>query len=336
MTVALLVLVVVVTGAFAFLNGFRDVSNAVAVTVRTRALTPTIAVLLAALFNLLGALVSAPFALAFTGSLISAPAHPAVLPLLLAGVLSACLWGLLLWWRGMPSSSTHALVGGLVGAAAASIVLGQHVMSGLRSALWLQVFLPLLISPLIAFGAALLLTRPTIRAARYTQPSLVHRRARRALSITTAAVAFGHGLQDSQRSTTVILLALAAAGFDPQEAVPAWAAVLVAVLLCTGTLFGGWRISHTLGYRLIRIDPLRGFVAQLVSSVMLFLGAIGLHLPLSTTHTVTAGIIGAGVGQPFAATDRRTWLHILLAWLATPAATAVVGAVFYLALSPIT
>ncbi|MBT1003302.1 inorganic phosphate transporter family protein [Paenarthrobacter sp. DKR-5] len=336
MTTLLLVLVVLLTGAFAFLNGARDVSNAVAVTVRARSLTPTVAVGLAALFNLIGALISTPFALAFSDRLLGIPATRNELPLLLAGVLSACLWGAYQWRRGLPSSSTHALVGGLVGAAAASTLLGHPVISGLGASLWLQVFLPLLVSPVIAFTAALLLTYPAVWAARYSQPSLVHLRARRALSVSTAAVAFGHGLQDAQRSTTVILLALAASGAAADGGQPGWVGIFIAVLLTGGTLVGGWRISHTLGFRLVRVDPLRGFVAQLLSSAMLFIGAIGLHLPLSTTHTVTSAIVGTGFGQRFAAMDRRTWLRVLAAWVVTPLATAAAGAVFFLALSPVT
>ncbi|MBG0739905.1 inorganic phosphate transporter [Paeniglutamicibacter antarcticus] len=333
MITAFLLTVLILAAVFAFLNGFRDVSSAVAVAVRTRSLTPSIAVVLAAFFNLIGALLSGAFAVALGGRLFRVPPGREGLGLLLAGLAAACVWGIYQWRRGYPSSSTHALIGGLGGASVASVMVGREPLQGLDVTILTLVVLPLLLSPVIAFALSFVMVYPAVWASRHTQPSLVNTRVRRVQAVATAAVAFGHGLQDGQRTTTVLLFALAAAGLGGTGTVPVWVLAFSAVLLAAGTLAGGWRISHTLGSRLTRIDPMRALVAQLVSAVLLFVGAIGLHLPLSTTHTVTSAIIGAGRNQRFSVTNGRLWLQILTAWVATPLAAAVLGGIFFLAVS---
>ncbi|WP_066287738.1 inorganic phosphate transporter [Arthrobacter sp. B6] len=335
MTAAIFGLVVLLTAAFAFVNGFRDVSTAVAPAVRTRALTPSVAVLLAAFFNFLGALLSAGLAVAVSQHWITLPGGVNGLNILAAGLVSACAWGILMWWRGIPTSSTHALVGGLSGAGLASLAVGGGAVGGVDESLLFQVVLPLLLSPLVAYSGAFLLVYPATWAARYTQPNVVNTRFRRSQSIAAGAVAFGHGLQDGQRVSAVLLLALLAGGYSDGGTIPMWVALLSAVMMTAGTLFGGWRISHTIGYKIIRIDPLRGSVAQIFSAVMLFVGAIGLHLPLSTTHTVTSGVLGAGENQNFSVTNRRLVIRILALWVLTPVATAAGAFVLALALSPL-
>ena len=336
MTIAALVLVVALAAGFAFLNGFRDVSNAVALSTRTRALTPSIAVLLAAVFNFVGAMLSGTFVLAFTQSWITLPDGTSGLTMLASALAASILWGVYAWWRGIPLSSTNSLVGGLIGAGSASILVGGNSIGGVDGIVVTQVVLPLVLSPLIAFGAAYLLVWPVTWAARYTQPNVVNRRFRRAQAVSSAAVAFGQGLQDGQRTAAVILLAIVAAGFSGGDDVPLWILLLTAVMLTAGTLLGGWRISHTLGHKLIRVDPLRGFVAQTLTSVMLFIGAIGFQLPLSTTHTLTASVLGGGVNQRFHTVNRRLVRRILLFWVATPLVTAIAAFILELALSPLT
>lgn len=325
MMVAFFALVVTLAAGFAFLNGFRDVSTAVALSVRTRALTPSVAVLLAAVFNFAGVLLSGGFALIFSQSWVVLPSGMNGLTVLAAGLCSAILWGTYAWWRGVPLSSTHALVGGLAGAGASSTIMGGGHINGVDSILLVQVVLPLLLSPIIAFIGAYLLVWPVTWAARYTQPDVVHGRFRHAQSVSAAAVAFGHGLQDGQRTVAVILLGSVAAGISDHDDLPFWVILLTAVMLMAGTLCGGWRISYTLAYKLTRVDPLRGFVAQSLTSLMLFVGAIGLHLPLSTTHTVTSAVLGAGTNQNFSVTNRRIVIRILGFWVATPIVTAAVA-----------
>lgn len=327
--------VVLLTAGFAFLNGFRDVSNAVALATRTRALTPSVAVLLAAFFNFVGALLSAGFAVAVTQQWITLPAGTGGLGILVAGLTSAIAWGLLMWWRGMPSSSTHALVGGLAGAGLASLAVGGTGVGGADQSLLFQVVLPLVLSPLVAYSVSFLLVTPATWAARYTQPNVVNQRFRRSQAIAAGAVAFGHGLQDGQRVSAVLLLAMLAAGYSDGGAIPMWVALVTAVMITVGTLFGGWRISHTIGHKITRVDPLRGSVAQIYSAAMLFVGAIALHWPLSTTHTVTAAVLGAGENQNFSVTNRKLVIRILSLWALTPAATAGMAFVLALALSPL-
>jgi PiT family inorganic phosphate transporter len=327
--------VVLLAAGFAFLNGFRDVSTSVAVATRTRALTPSVAVLLAAFFNFIGALLSATLAVAVSQHWITLPPGTDGLSIVAAGLASAFAWGLLLWWRGIPASSTHALVGGLAGAGLASLAVGGTGVGGVDQSLLFQVVLPLVLSPLVAYSGSFLLVYPATWAARHTQPNVVNQRFRRSQAIAAGAVAFGHGLQDGQRISAVLLLALLAAGYTDGGTMPLWIALLSAVMITAGTLFGGWRISHTIGYKITRIDPMRGSVAQIFSAVMLFVGAIGLHWPLSTTHTVTAAVLGAGENQHFSVTNRKLVIRIVGLWVLTPAATAALAFVLALALSPI-
>ena len=335
MVLFLLGAVIVMAAIFAFLNGFRDASAAVALSVRTRALTPTIAVLLAGFFNLVGALLSVGLTAAFADRLFTVQPGSNGLILLLAALLGASLWGVYLWWRGYPASSTHALISALVGASLGSALIGRSPLEGIDAALLTLVLLPLLVSPVVAFILGFAAVYPTAWAARNTAPNQVNRRARQLQSVAGAAVAFGHGLQDGQRTTAVVLFALVAAGVAGVGEIPVWVPIFTAVLLTAGTLFGGWRISYTLAHRLVRVDPMRGTVAQMISAGLLFIGAIGLHLPLSTTHTVTAAIAGSGSNQRFADTNVWLALRVVGAWLATPVVCALLGAVFFLALSPL-
>lgn len=335
MAFVFLALVLVCAAAFAFLNGFRDASASVALAVRTRALTPTVAVLLAGLFNFIGAALSATLALTVGQTWVTLPPGSNGLAILMAGLLSALAWGTYSWWRGIPSSSTHALLGALAGAGAASVATGGQALAGAGNPLLFQVVLPLLLAPALAFLGAFALVWPIAWTARYTAPNVVNGRYRGAQAVAAGAVAFGHGLQDGQRTSAVLLLALLAAGLSDGASIPLWVALLTATMLAAGTLAGGWRISYTLGHRLIRIDPLRGFVAQLYASLMLLVGAIGLHLPVSTTHSVTAAALGAGFNQGFPGTNRRLVIRVLLFWLLTPLATAGTAFVLGLALSPL-
>lgn len=335
MVAAIFGAVVLLTAGFAFLNGFRDVSNAVALATRTRALTPSVAVLLAAFFNFIGALLSATLAVAVSQHWITLPPGADGLSILVAGLVSASAWGLLMWWRGIPASSTHALVGGLAGAGLASLAVGGTGVGGVDQSLLFQVVLPLVLSPLVAYSGAFLMVFPATWAARYTQPNVVNQRFRRSQAIAAGAVAFGHGLQDGQRVSAVLLLALLAAGYTDGGTMPLWVALVTAVMITAGTLGGGWRISHTIGYKVTRIDPLRGSTAQIWSSVMLFVGAIALHWPLSTSHTVTSAVLGAGENQHFSVTNRKLVIRILGLWALTPAATAAVAFVLALAMSPL-
>ena len=335
MITVLLTAVIVTAAIFAFLNGFRDASSAVALSVRNRALTPSVAILLAGFFNCLGALASVALVAVFADKLFTMPAGRDGLILLLAALIGASLWGLYQWWRGYPSSSTHALISGLVGASLGSAAIGHPPLDGINYTLLMLVIVPMFVSPIVAFVLGFAAVYPTSWAARNTAPNQVNRRTRQLQSVAGAAVAFGHGLQDGQRTTAIVLFALIAAGVAGAGEIPLWVPLFTAGMLTLGTLFGGWRISYTLGHRLVRLDPMRGFVAQIVAAGLLFVGAIALHMPLSTTHTVTAAIVGSGANQRFSATNGRVLARITAAWLLTPVACVLLGAIFFLALSPL-
>ncbi|MDR6621433.1 anion permease [Sinomonas atrocyanea] len=334
MAAALVGASIVLVCAFGFLNGFRDASNAVALTVRTRALTPGIAVVLTAAFNVLGTLAGAWLLRALGTVFVTVPAGSGGLTVLAATLVAAILWGVWGWWKGYPSSSTHALVGGLIGASIASAVLGGRVPGELDHVFWLAIGLPLILSPLLAFGAAFVLTPMVTWMVRYTQPSQAHAGLRAAQSVGAAVVAFGHGLQDGQRIVALLVISALGSGASFDH-VPLWAAVLGSLVLGAGTLAGGWRITYTLSHRLIRMDPLRAFVSQLVTSTMLVIGSLGLHMPLSTTHTVVASVLGAGVNQDYASVNGPLVVRLIRFWLVTPLTTAALGLVFALAFAPL-
>ena len=331
----LLGFVVLCAGGYAFINGFHDVSNSVATSVRTHALTPTIAVVLASVFNLTGALVSTSLALVLADRFVELPQGTPGLGILIAGLLAACGWGLWTWWRRMPSSSTHALVGGIIGSGAASTLVGGPNIAESYQVLAQQIILPLLLSPVVAFGLAYLLVFPTTWLMRYSSPRRGDAGNRIAQAVFTSAFSLGHGIQDGQRTMAVIVLALVAGGYSAEGGIPVWVQVFAGVALAVGSLFGGWRISHTLGSRLVRVDPLRGMSATAVSSSMLFMGALWLQIPLSSTQTMTSAIVGAGANQRFSTVRFIPLREILVTWLTTAPATAVLGGILFLALSPL-
>nr|WP_231704968.1 inorganic phosphate transporter [Arthrobacter gengyunqii] len=330
----MLAAVVLFAGAYAFINGFHDVSNSIATSVRTRALTPTVAVVLASVFNLTGALLSTALALVLADRFIQLPDGTPGLGILIAGLLAACGWGLWTWWRRMPSSSTHALVGGIVGSGAASTLVGGPNIAESYQVLLQQIVLPLLLSPVVAFVLAYLLVFPTTWLMRYSSPRRGDAGNRIAQSVFTSAFSLGHGMQDGQRTMAVIVLALVAAGYSGSAGIPLWVQVFSGAALAAGSLFGGWRISRTLSSRLVRIDPLRGMSATAVSSTMLFLGAVWLQIPLSSTQTMTSAIVGAGANQRFSTVRFIPLREVLATWLATAPVTALLGGILFLAISP--
>ncbi|WP_285727014.1 inorganic phosphate transporter [Psychromicrobium xiongbiense] len=335
MALALLVVVCLLAAAFTVLNGVRDASAAVALAVRTRALTPTVAVVLAGAFNLLGAALSGGFALSLHDQLFVLRAGPEGLTILLGAFLAASIWGAWQWRIGYPSSSTHGLIGGIAGAAGASLLKGYPPMVGLGDTLVVVVVLPLLISPILAFVLSYLLVYPVMWLSRYAQPNSINRRFRRAQAVATTAVAFGHGLQDGSRVAALMVFAFIAVGVPATGSLLWVFTVLAGVFLCAGTLLGGWRISYMLSERLVRVDPLRGLVSQVVSATMLLLGGIALHLPLATTQLTTASVIGVGTTHRLMAANWRLTLKIVSNWLLTPVVCALGAAIFYLALSPL-
>ncbi|MDN6177004.1 MAG: inorganic phosphate transporter [Micrococcaceae bacterium] len=322
--------------AFAFLNGFRDASNSVAAAVRTRALTPSIAVVLAAFFTVVGTLLSTTFG----SSLVSAadlnvPDGATGLAILLTAVLAAGGWGLFCWYRAMPMSSTQAVISGFAGASGASALLGGDGAQGVTRMLVGGVLIPLLLPPVIAFALSFLVVIPLTWLLRNSSSSDVNTIGRLGQSVTTGAVALGHGLQDGRRTAAMLTLALVAGQTATPSGIPFWAQALAAGCLGVGVLCGGWRITHTIAYRLVAIDPLRGMGAQAVSASMLFIGAIALNMPLSTTQAVTSSIVGSGANQRYESVAWRRVVSVVLYWVTTPVTCIAAAGVLFLAINPL-
>lgn len=329
MDLALLVAVVAIALCFAYTNGFHDAANAVATSVATRALTPRTALLLAAVMNLVGALLGTGVAETVSTAIVDVPRGTDGLTTVLAALLAAIVWNLLTWWRGLPSSSSHALVGGLAGAGVASVstVHGTAVLE--------QVALPLIVSPLVGLVLAYLAMVAVAWAFRHAAPRPAYSRFRLAQTVSAAAVALGHGLQDAQKTMGVIVVALVAGGVHTGSGVPLWVVLASAGAISLGTWAGGWRIMRTLGRRVVELDPARGVVAETVTAAVLYVSAFVLHAPVSTTHTLTASVVGVGATGRVSAVRWRVVRTIAVGWLLTIPATAALAALAFALLAPL-
>jgi PiT family inorganic phosphate transporter len=316
-----LVAVIVVALFFDFTNGFHDTANAIATSVSTRALTPRTAVLLAAILNFAGAFVS--FAVAAT--IAKGIVNPEVITLsvILAGLVGAITWNLITWFLGLPSSSSHALIGGVAGSAIAAS--GPDVINW--SGIWDKVVLPGLLSPTIGFVAALALMFVIVWVIRKRSPTRVNRVFRRAQIVSGSFVAFTHGTNDAQKTMGIMSLALIVSGhldadFDRP---PTWVIVSAALAMALGTYAGGWRIIKTMGTRIAKIDPPQGFAAQTACAGILWTTA-HYGFPVSTTQTITGCVMGAGASRRFSAVRWGIAGNIAVAWILTLPAAAFVGA----------
>ena len=332
----MMLVVLLFTCAFAFLNGFRDASNSVAVAVRNRALTPTYAVLVAAFFTFVGTMLSTTFGVYLISAVeLNVPSGVPGLALLLSALLAGGAWALYCWWRGLPVSSTHSLVSALAGAGGAAALLGDDGVHNAWRMLAGGVLLPLIFTPILAFAVSYALVIPATWLVRHSTASDVSGASRAGQAISACAVALGNGLQDGQRTGAMLTLALVTAGAAQPGTIMLGPQLLGASALAAGVLFGGWRIAHTIAYRLVNLDPLRGMVAQSVSAAMLFLGAMLIHLPISTTQAVTSSIVGAGTNQRFESVTWRQVKRVLRHWLATPVVCALLGGILCLAMHPL-
>ena len=326
MELALVLTVVVIALVFDYTNGFHDAANAIATSVSTRALTPRVALLMAAFFNLVGAFLGEGVAKTIGNGIISPEQSNAGLVIVLAGVVGAIAWNLLTWYFGLPSSSSHALIGGLLGAglAASSIVHWGVILE--------KVVIPMILSPLVGFGLAYLLMVAILWRFRNSSPHKTTRGFRIAQTVSAAAMALGHGLQDAQKTMGVIVLALTIGGYHEGTDIPLWVKVAAAVAISAGTYAGGWRIMRTLGRRIIELDPPRGFAAETVAASVLYTTAFIFKAPVSTTHTITSAVMGVGATKRLSAVRWGIAGNIIVAWVLTIPMAALVAAVVWAAL----
>ena len=323
MNTFLLVVVVAVALSFDFTNGFHDTANYIATWVSTRALSPRKAVLVSAAANLAGAFATTAVAKTVGKGLIDTGL--ATEQTVLAALLGAITWNLVTWYFGLPSSSTHALIGGLVGAA-----LVQSGSSGVQwRGVWEKVVLPGLASPAIGFAGAFVLIVVIYRLFFRASPGVAHRGFRLGQLATGTWVAFTHGANDAQKTMGVIALALYTNGNISSFYVPTWVKIAAGLTIAAGTYAGGWRIIRTLGQRIYKMQPEHGFAAQLSAGSTLYVGT-HFGFPISTTHVVTGSIMGAGATRRVSAVKWGVAGNILFAWLLTlPAAGLVAAALYY-------
>jgi phosphate/sulfate permease len=318
-----LVLLIVAALGFDYTNGFHDAANAIATSVSTRALTPRTALILAAVANLAGSLVSTGVAATVGKGIIAVPQTTEGLTVVGAAVLGAIAWNLLTWYFGLPSSSSHALIGGLVGAALAST--GGVQWSGVVD----KVVVPMVLSPLVGFVLAFLVMLALLWAFRRGNPRRVNHGFKIGQWASSAAMAFGHGLQDAQKTMGVITLALVTTHHLGSFVVPLWVKFASALAISAGTYSGGWRIMRTLGRRVFKLDNTSGFAAQSVASSVLLVTAYAYAAPISTTHVITSSVMGVGATRKVSAVRWGVAGNIVTAWVLTlPAAGAVAALAF--------
>src|SRR6476659_9501174 len=318
----LLVVVVVVALGFDFTNGFHDTANAVATSVSTRALTPRMAVLVASAANLAGAFVTTAVAKTVGKDIVASDLINT--RTILAALLGAITWNLLTWWFGLPSSSSHALIGGLVGAALAQ--------SGENGVLWHglahKVVIPALLAPLIAFAGAFILLVVIYRVFRRITRGVANRGFRLGQLASGTFVAFTHGANDAQKTMGVIALALLANGSIDSFYIPTWTKISAGVAIAAGTYVGGWRIMRTIGQRLYKMEPPAGFASQVTAGAVIDI-ATRLGYPLSTTHVISGSVLGSGSTRRFRAVRWGIAGNIVVAWFLTIPAAALVAAALY-------
>ena len=320
-----LVVIVVVALAFDYTNGFHDAANSIAVAVSTKALTPRVALALAAVMNLVGALISTSVAKTVGAGIIDAPTGSEGLQLVFSALIGAITWNLITWYFGLPSSSSHALIGGLVGAALAAA----------HSVQWMgildKVVIPMVVSPLVGFGLGYLFMLILLWAFRNANAHKAHRGFRYAQIVSSATMALGHGMQDAQKTMGIITLALVTAGQIDTFEVPFWVILAAALAISAGTYAGGFRIMRTLGRRIIQLTPTGGFAAQTVASGVMIATATVFAVPVSTTHITTTSIMGVGATRRLSAVRWGVAGNIVVAWVVTlPAAGLVAALAFFI------
>ena len=331
----LVVCVVIIAVVFDFTNGFHDAANAIATAISTRAWAPRAALAMAAVMNLVGSLLGTEVAKTIGSGIIDMSGYATAvshaerahgLLIILGGLIGAICWNVITWYFGLPSSSSHALIGGLAGAGlAAGVTVNWATITS-------HVLIPMVVSPLIGFTFAYVLMSLVM----VSMKNLAYRRTMRKFRVgqkfSSAALALGHGLQDAQKTMGVIFIALVASGHvDLDDPIPLWVKLAAATAIAAGTFVGGFRIMKTLGSRVIHVDPANGFVSETVAAGVLYFTAFIWHAPISTTHTVTTAIMGVGATRRLSAVRWGTAGNIVVAWVLTlPAAAAVAAAVYTL------
>lgn len=315
----LIFLVIILALIFDFINGFHDTANAIATSVSTRALQPNHAVMMAAGLNFVGAMVSTGVAKTIGAGIVSSPGLIDE-KIIIAALIGAITWNLLTWWIGLPSSSSHALIGGLIGAVLISVGTSGLNWYGVG-----KIVAALIASPAIAFVTGIIVMNIIFRLFDRFSPHYMNDKFRKMQVLSAAAIAFSNGSNDAQKSMGIITLALFSGGYIAEFEVPTFVKVMCAAAMAIGTASGGWRIIKTVGGKIFKLEPPSGFAADLNSSSVVF-GATLLSLPVSTTHVVSGSIMGVGTAKRVNAVRWGTAQQMVKAWGMTIPITAAIGA----------
>lgn len=318
----LLIIVIVLALAFDFINGFHDTANAIATSVSTRALSPQVAVIIAASFNFLGAVAGTAVAKTIGKGIVDT--QMINMHTLTAAMLAAIFWNLLTWYFGFPSSSSHALIGGLVGAALASGGWHAVILGGFIN----KVLIPLVLSPVLGYFIGYTLMTVFYWLFGWFAPGKINNAFRRMQIFSACAAAFSHGSNDAQKSMGIITLALFSANVISEFSVPTWVKIACALAMGLGTASGGWRIIKTMGTKIFKMDPIHGFAADVTSSTVIY-GASLMGVPVSTTHVVSSSILGVGSAKRFTAVNWQIAINVITAWVLTIPATGLVAYLTY-------
>lgn len=316
-------LVIVLALAFDFINGFHDTANAIATCIATRSLSPRIAIIMSAFLNFVGAMVSTGVAKTIGGEIVTSP-QMVDSTVLIAALFAAIVWNLFTWKIGMPSSSSHALIGGVLGAVTISYGTGAIIGNGV-----FMIVAGLIGSPVIAMFSGYVIMTLLFILFRNVGRSKVNYISLHIQSLSAAVMAFSHGSNDAQKCMGIITLALLSGGYIGELEVPFLVKIACAFAMCAGTSVGGWRIIRTVGNKIFRLEPVNGLAADINSALTIFTATF-LHLPVSTTHVVTGSIMGVGWAKRFRAVHWNVAYSMVGAWVMTIPSTAAVGALVYI------
>lgn len=319
----LIVLVIILALIFDFINGFHDTANAIATSVSTRAIHPQHAIIMAAVLNFFGAMYSTGVAKTIGSDIVKSASHVDE-HILISALFGSIIWNIITWKFAIPSSSSHALVGGLIGA----VVMSSSGIAGLNFYGIGKIILSLILSPLVGMVSGCLIMLLLFRLFGRLRPSSINGKFKKMQVLSAAAMAFSHGSNDAQKSMGIITLALLAGGYIEVFEVPMCVKILAATAMACGTAVGGWRIIKTIGGKIFKLQPISGFSADLNSSFIIF-GATLLHLPVSTTHVVSGSIMGVGAAKRINAVRWGVAQQMLAAWILTIPCTAVMSALTY-------
>ena len=318
--------VVLLAVLFDYVNGFHDTANAIATSVSTRAITPRHAIIMAATLNFAGAMISTGVAKTIGGDLVLNPSQIS-LEVIVAALIGSIIWNITTWYYRIPSSSSHSLVGGVIGAVSISVGPAALDVTGIS-----KIVMSLILSPIVALATGYFVMIGLLWIFRNFSPITLNRQFRKMQLVSASLMAFSHGSNDAQKAMGIIALALLSGGYIETMEIPVWVKIACATSMALGTSAGGWRIISTMCTKIFKMESINGFAADLNSSIVIFTATF-LHLPVSTTHVVSGSIMGIGSAERVRAVHWVVARSMLLAWVITIPISACISAVIYLGLS---